>query len=115
MVFATFERTGSAMQTVKLFNEQGLRFPRRIRKGLNKRELHWVEAVHSRMLQVLHNPRYAGAFVFGRVRPRPLPDGKHSTTKVPRSDWQFVIPGIHPSYMTWEHLKPTKNVSARTR
>ena len=36
MVFETFERTGSAMQTVKLFNEQGLRFPRRIRKGLNK-------------------------------------------------------------------------------
>src|SRR5437879_4017429 len=59
MVFETFERTGSAMETVKLFNEQGLRFPRRIRKGLNKGELHWVEAVHSRILQVLHNPRYA--------------------------------------------------------
>jgi DNA invertase Pin-like site-specific DNA recombinase len=105
MVFETFERTGSAMQTVKLFSEQGLRFPRRIRKGLNKGELHWVEAVHSRMIQVLHNPRYAGAFVFGRVRTRRLPDGKHSTTKVPRSDWQFVIPGIHPGYITWEQFE----------
>ena len=105
MVFETFERTGSAMQTVKLFNEQGLRFPRRIRKGLNKGELHWVEAVHSRILQVLHNPRYAGAFVYGRVRTRCLPDGKHSTTKVPRSDWQFVIPGIHAGYITWEQFE----------
>jgi DNA invertase Pin-like site-specific DNA recombinase len=33
LVFETFDRTGSAMQTVKLFHEQGLRFPRRIRKG----------------------------------------------------------------------------------
>jgi hypothetical protein len=30
LVFETFERTGSAMQTAKLFHEQGLRFPRRI-------------------------------------------------------------------------------------
>ena len=105
MVFETFERTGSAMQTVKLFNEQGLRFPRRIRKGLNKGELHWVEAVHSRILQVLHNPRYAGAFVYGRVRTRRLPDGKQSTTKVPRSDWQFVIPGIHMGYISWEQFE----------
>src|SRR2546425_7933258 len=72
---------------------------------LNKGELHWVEAVHSRVLQVLHNPRYAGAFVYGRVRTRRLPDGKHSTTKVPRSDWQFVIPGIHAGYISWEQFE----------
>ena len=41
-VFETFDRTGSAMQTAKLFREQGVRFPRRIRKGLNRGELHWV-------------------------------------------------------------------------
>src|SRR3989441_4776577 len=28
LVFETFDRTGSAMQTVKLFHQQGLRFPR---------------------------------------------------------------------------------------
>ena len=105
LVFETFERTGSAMQTVKLFHEQGLRFPRCIRKGLNKGELHWVQAEHSRIIQVLHNPRYAGAFVYGRVRTRLLPDGKHSTTKVPQSDWQFVIPGVHAGYITWEQFE----------
>ena len=102
LIFETFDRTGSAMQTAKLFREQGLRFPRRIRKGLNKGELHWVRAAHSRILQVLHNPRYAGAFVYGRVRTRLLPDGKHSTTKVPRSEWQFVIPDVHVGYISWE-------------
>src|SRR5450755_3636316 len=105
LIFETFDRTGSAMQTAKLFGEQGLRFPRRIRKGLNKGELHWVRAAHSRILQVLHNPRYAGAFVYGRCRTRLLPDGRHSTTKVPRSEWQFVIPDVHPGYITWEQFE----------
>src|SRR5215469_3842357 len=105
LVFETFARTGSAMQTVKLFHEQGLRFPRRIRKGLNKGELHWAHAEHSRILQVLHNPRYAGAFVYGRMRTRLLPDGKHRIRQVPRSEWQFVIPGVHAGYISWEQYE----------
>jgi DNA invertase Pin-like site-specific DNA recombinase len=105
LVFDTFEKTGSAMQTTKIFREQGLLFPRRIRKGLGNGELHWAQASHSRIIQVLHNPRYAGAFVYGRVRRRLLPDGKHSTIKVPRSDWQFVIPGIHGGYISWEQFE----------
>ena len=105
LVFETFDRTGSAMQTVRLFHEQALRFPRRIRKGMDKGELHWVKAGHSRIIQILHNPRYAGAFVYGRGRTRVLPDGKHRTTKVPRSDWQVVIPGIHAGYITWEQFE----------
>ena len=105
LVFETFNRTGSAMQTVKVFHEQGLRFPRRIRKGVDKGDLHWVKAGHSRIIQILHNPRYAGAFVYGRVRTRHLPDGTHSTMKVPQSEWQFVIPGIHAGYITWEEFE----------
>ncbi len=105
LVFETFERTGTAMQTAKLIREKGIRFPRQIRKGLNKGELHWVRAEHSRILQVLHNPRYAGAFVYGRVRTRLLPDGKHSTTKVPRSEWQFVIPDVYVGYITWAQFE----------
>ena len=105
LVFETFDRTGSAMQTAKLFHEQGIRFPRRIRKGVNKGELHWVQAAHSRILQVLHNPRYAGAFVYGRVRTRLLPDGKHSTRKVPQSEWQFVIPNAYVGYISWEQFE----------
>lgn len=105
LVFETFDRTGSAIQTTKLFHNQGLLFPRRIRKGVNKAELHWARAAHTRILQVLHNPRYAGAFVYGRLRTRLLPDGKHSTTKVPQSEWQFLIPDLHIGYITWEQFE----------
>src|SRR5258708_926720 len=41
LVFDTFERTGSAMETVRYFLQQGLLFPRRLRIGPNKGDLSW--------------------------------------------------------------------------
>jgi DNA invertase Pin-like site-specific DNA recombinase len=105
MVFATFEREGSAMKALKLFRAQGILFPRRLRSGAQKDDLVWCEPLHTRVLQILHNPRYAGAFVFGRTRSRPLPDGGSSHRKVPREDWQIVILDVHPGYISWEQYE----------
>src|ERR1700737_4439268 len=102
LVFETFDRTGSAVQTVRFFREQGLMFPRRLLTGSNKGELLWAPPRHSRILQVLHNPRYAGAFAYGRTRTRHRPDGGTSVVKVARADWQFVIPGTHQGYIDWD-------------
>ena len=57
------------------------------------------------MLHVLHNPRYAGAFTYGRRREQLLPGGKRATITVPREEWISFIPGSHPGYITldqWE-------------
>ena len=105
LVFETFEQTGSAMQTLRFFREQGLLFPRRLRAGPNKGDLLWAPPQHARILQVLHNPRYAGAFVYGRTRIRHLPDGGTSVLKVARADWQFVIPGVHQGYIDWDRFE----------
>ncbi len=72
-LFASFARTGSARAVVKAFAAEGLRFPLRIRTGARKGELAWTPLLHWRVLRVLHNPRYAGAFFFGRHRCRPAP------------------------------------------
>jgi DNA invertase Pin-like site-specific DNA recombinase len=105
LVFETFERTGSATQTVRFFREQGLQFPRRLRTGANKGDLLWAPPQHSRILQVLHNPRYAGAFAYGRTRTHHRPDGGTNVVKVPRADWQFVMPGMHQGYIDWERFE----------
>jgi Recombinase len=89
MLFDTFERTGSAMQTVRYFREEHLRFPRRIRAGERKGELLWGQAELSPITRILHNPRYAGAFVYGRTRTRRTPDGEVTQIQVPREQWQF--------------------------
>jgi DNA invertase Pin-like site-specific DNA recombinase len=76
-LFRTFRRTGSAMATVKAFRDAKLKFPRRAYRGPRKGEILWSDLDHSRALWVLHHPRYAGAFCFGRSRQRKHPDGRH--------------------------------------
>jgi DNA invertase Pin-like site-specific DNA recombinase len=105
LVFGTFDRTGSAMQTIRFLRDEGLRFPRRIRGGVNKGELLWGLLDHSRILQILHNPRYAGAFVYGRSKSARKPDGKYSCVKVSQNKWQYLIKDVHPGYIRWEQFE----------
>jgi DNA invertase Pin-like site-specific DNA recombinase len=102
--FETFHRTGSAMATVKAFRAQGVLFPRRLKRGLHKGDLLWAELAHSRALQVLHNPRYAGAFVYGRTRTRVQADGRDHLQKRPRAEWTLV-PGVHAGYLSLQEYE----------
>ena len=104
-LFETFERTGSASATVKHFREQGLRFPRRPRFGPHKGELLWESLRHWRVLRVLHNPRYAGAFCFGRTRTRKRVDGTIEVKSLPREEWTALLLDAHPGYITWEQFE----------
>ncbi|MFH1314519.1 MAG: recombinase family protein [Candidatus Eisenbacteria bacterium] len=102
LFFATYRRLGSALGVVKHFHKEGLLFPRRLRKGPRKGELVWAELEHGRALQLLHNPRYAGAFVFGRTRTRKRIDGVEYQERLDRADWQILIPDAHQGYITWQ-------------
>ena len=77
-------------------------FPWRHRAGPRKGEIDWKPLAHHVVLRVLHNPRYAGAFTFGRHRDIRLPGGKLSRTVLPREEWISFIPGAHPGYLTLE-------------
>jgi len=103
--FETFRRTGSATATVKAFREQGLTFPHRIRGGLNKGEMVWKPLLHSRTLWLLHNPRYAGVFFYGRTQQRRHLDGGVRYQKLPRQEWTTFLPGAHPGYISWEQFE----------
>jgi DNA invertase Pin-like site-specific DNA recombinase len=84
LLFETFRHTGSAVATVKAFRRQGLPFPRRPHTGPHQGELVWGELGHSQTLRVLHNPRYTGAFVFGRGRTRrKMERGPHGPRATP--------------------------------
>lgn len=102
LLFETFRRTGSATATVKLFRKQGLLFPRRIAGGPQRGDLVWGALGHCQVLRILHNPRYAGAFVFGRYRSRRTLDGHSRTVAVPEEEWETLIPGAHPGYLSWD-------------
>jgi DNA invertase Pin-like site-specific DNA recombinase len=102
MVFDTFQRTGSAMATVREFRQNGVLFPRRVLSGPSKGDVIWGKLEHSHVLRALHNPRYAGAFVFGRSRVRKTVDGICRIQQLPRDEWHTFIPGSHAAYISWE-------------
>jgi len=107
--FETFRRTGSATSTVRSFREQGLLFPRRVSSGPHQGELAWGPLLHWRALRALKNPRYAGAFAYGRYQARRRPDGREVRTPLPREQWHTLIRDAHPGYITWadyeDHLR----------
>ncbi|MDA2924465.1 recombinase family protein [Acidobacteria bacterium AH-259-L09] len=107
LLFATFRRAATACATVRSFREQGLLFPRRPRGGPGKGQLLWVELTHSHVIQILRNPRYAGAFVYGRTRTRKKIDGSGRSTCVrqPREQWHALLLDAHPGYIAWEEYE----------
>ena len=103
--FQTFRRTGSATATVKAFRDQQLPFPRRARYGAHQGETLWGRLEHSRALWVLHNPRFAGAFFFGRTRQRHTAEARVVYERLPREEWTALIPNAHAGYITWEDFE----------
>jgi DNA invertase Pin-like site-specific DNA recombinase len=102
LFFATFERTGSAWATVQAFRREGWKFPKRGQAGSGN--IIWLEMTHTIALETLHNPRYAGAFCFGRTRTWKDVAGKWHCQPLPREQWRFLKQDAHPGYLTWERF-----------
>lgn len=101
--FETFSRVGSACQTVKVFRNEGVQFPSRFRNGA---ETIFRPLTASTAIRTLNNPRYAGAYVYGRRRCRRAPDGKKTIQqKRDCGDWLACIPNAHVGYITWERFQ----------
>jgi DNA invertase Pin-like site-specific DNA recombinase len=100
--FDTFSRVGSASQTVKVFRNEGLCFPARLR---NRHITIFQPLTISTAQRTLNNPRYAGAYVYGRRRYRRSVDGKKILQKRECSDWLSCIPDAHPGYISWEQFQ----------
>lgn len=102
--FKTFQRTGSAFATVREFRKQGLKLPTRFHKGFRKGELEWRPFVHSRALQILHNPMYAGIYCYGRKQTKKTVNGKQHIN-VPVESWHAYMPDAHPAYITKDEFE----------
>ena len=64
LVFTTFQQKRSASKVLEFLNAHQLFLPRRDRFG----DLVWKRPTVAAILQILKNPAYAGAFVYGRTR-----------------------------------------------
>jgi len=103
-LFQSFRRLSSACAVVRAFREAKLLFPRRLKGGPQLGELVWQKLDFNETLFVLHNPRYAGAFAYGKTRRHKTVDGVHQR-KLPQEEWHTLLPGAHPGYITWEEYQ----------
>lgn len=105
LLFETFQRAGSACQVVRHFSEHSLLWPRRIFGGPRAGDIVFGRLQLYHVVQVLHNPRYAGAYVFGRTRSRKGPDGKGRYRTLGPGEWEVFLPNAHPAYISWENYE----------
>ncbi|MCL5960360.1 MAG: recombinase family protein [Chloroflexi bacterium] len=110
LVFDLFDQHGSALAVVKHFATHQLLFPTCFWGGANDGQLAWNPLGLGRVLAILHNPAYTGAYVFGRTktRTRTLPGEspriKGRTRQVKCNDWPIVLHQAHPAYITWDQF-----------
>jgi len=105
LFFNVFQRTGAAFATVKAFAKDDVKFPCRIHSGPDKGTLKWQRLTNGRAQVILKNPRYAGAYYYGRQRSRKNVDGSTTHFQVPRDEWLVLIKDVHPGYITWEQYE----------
>ena len=114
-VFAAFAACGSAYGVVAAFKDR--RFPLRAYGGAWAGQLRWGRLTHARVLGILKNPGYAGAYVFGRYASHRTvdPSGTVHTamTERPRAEWPVLIKDHHESYISWaEYLASEARLAA---
>lgn len=106
LVFSTFAELGSAMKTLHSFKAHQILLPRHQTSGLLKGELLWKEPTESMLIEILHNPAYAGAFVYGRRPTDPMqrrPGHRGSgVVRKPIEEWVTIQQGAYPAYISWE-------------
>lgn len=105
MLFSVFRELGSASAVVRRLQIQEVMFPRRVRRGIGKGDLLWGALDVSRALQILHNPRYAGAFAYGRSRIAYNAQLRPVQRQVKQQDWPVLIRDAHEGYIDWPEFE----------
>lgn len=79
LVFARFAAPGSCQKVSRSLRDDGVLLPRRQHGGLHAGQVLWRKPSHAAIAEMLHNPAYAVAFVYGQARAAsPAPAGPGS-------------------------------------
>ncbi|NTX17864.1 recombinase family protein [Myxococcus sp. CA056] len=110
LVFERFPIERSAYGVARYFIEHDLQLPARDAKT---HQLRWSPPRPSRLLQMLTNPTYAGAYVYGRREHTvKLAEGQvvRRCRRLPADSWKVVHRERHPAYLTWEEYVKNQQI-----
>lgn len=102
LVFKKFTQLGSAHQVYRVLQSEALLVPARRH---DERQVRWEKPRYGAVLGILTNPRYAGAYVYGRCRRvRTVDETGRIRLRIehlPREQWKVVLQDQHPGYIPW--------------
>jgi DNA invertase Pin-like site-specific DNA recombinase len=105
-LFDSFRRHAVARIVVRDLKQQGLDLPTRVTSRDGYGSLIWKTPSLSAVVRILHNPAYAGVYVFGRWEytgdRRSAKTGKAIPHQLPMAKWPVKIELHHPAYLSWE-------------
>jgi len=109
LVFELFDKFSTINAVLAYFVKNKILMPDRVRTGLEKGELVWRRPNRPTLGNLLHNPIYAGAYVYGRrpTDPRKKKPGRPATgrTVAKPSEWEVLLKDKIPAYITWEQYE----------
>jgi DNA invertase Pin-like site-specific DNA recombinase len=113
LVFAKFRELGSARQVFLWLRSAGVNLPVVLR-NIDVYKLTWKAPAYHTVIQILHNPLYAGAYAYGRRTQRTkVVDGrarKVSGFDKPRDEWNVLLRDSHPGYIDWQEYEDNQKL-----
>ncbi|MBN1510656.1 MAG: recombinase family protein [Phycisphaerae bacterium] len=107
-VFELFGRLRVARQVLVRLAEEKLKMPTKVWGGARHGEVIWKAPDHNALIRILHNPTYAGAYVFGQWESDPFDrsptNGRASVHLRPVEQWPVCIQDAYPAYISWEQF-----------
>jgi DNA invertase Pin-like site-specific DNA recombinase len=119
LVFETFETRGTVHGVLRYLVDNGVRLPLRVASGPSKGEIEWRRPNRVTLCNLLHNPIYAGAYVYGRrsTDARKKQPGRRGTgrTVAPFGEWQVLLKDRLPAYVRWQQYEANVKQLAQNR
>lgn len=116
LLFSTFHQTQSVYGLVQYFEKNNIDFPKRAYGGHWKGKILWGRLTYSRALSLLKHPFYAGVYTYGRSKStkKISPEGhiQHVQQKMDMENWEVMLKGHHPAYISWETYEKNQLILA---
>ena len=116
-IFDRFAEMGSARRVWLHFRSEGLRFPSRQHA---RAEVRWIAPTYTKIHEVLTNPVYAGAYIYGRTHVERFVDENGNVRKRTRrrrqSDWPVFLRDHHEGFIHWKTFEDNQTrIQSNTR
>jgi len=115
LMFRKFRELGSARQLFLWVRHAALQIPVARQKSPQQR-IGWQAPAYHNLVEMMHNPIYAGAYVFGRTTHRThLVEGRAKRTtghRKPMEHWNVLLRDHHVGYISWEEFEENQKMLA---